>query len=95
MLSASLTGVWRPKKISIWAWNLAAGIRWDRCGLTDFIGLDTILFIADIMFDEFKDGHYAAPPLLRRMVNAGYLGKKAGRGFYDYQRQVTTARRTI
>ncbi|PKK82523.1 MAG: 3-hydroxybutyryl-CoA dehydrogenase [candidate division Zixibacteria bacterium HGW-Zixibacteria-1] len=52
--------------------------------LTDFIGLDTILYIADIMFDEFKNGHYAAPPLLRRMVNAGYLGKKSGRGFYDY-----------
>jgi len=52
--------------------------------LTDFIGLDTILYIADIMFAEFKDSHYAAPPLLRRMVNAGYVGKKSGRGFYDY-----------
>ncbi len=55
--------------------------------LTDFIGLDTILYIADIMFEEFKDSHYAAPPLLRRMVNAGYLGKKAGRGFYDYSKK--------
>ncbi|MEW5796451.1 MAG: 3-hydroxybutyryl-CoA dehydrogenase [Candidatus Zixiibacteriota bacterium] len=52
--------------------------------LTDFIGLDTILYIADIMFAEFKDSHYSAPPLLRRMVNAGYMGKKSGRGFYDY-----------
>lgn len=52
--------------------------------LTDFIGLDTILYIADIMFEEFKDSHYAAPPLLRRMVNAGYMGKKSGRGFFDY-----------
>lgn len=52
--------------------------------LTDFIGLDTILYIADIMFAEFKDSHYSAPPLLRRMVHAGYLGKKSGRGFYDY-----------
>jgi 3-hydroxybutyryl-CoA dehydrogenase len=52
--------------------------------LTDFIGLDTILYIADIMFAEFKDSHYAAPPLLRRMVNAGYMGKKSGRGFFDY-----------
>jgi 3-hydroxybutyryl-CoA dehydrogenase len=51
--------------------------------LTDFIGLDTILYIADIMFEEFKDSHYSAPPLLRRMVNAGYMGKKSGRGFYD------------
>lgn len=52
--------------------------------LNDFIGLDTMLHIADIMFEEYKDHHYAAPPLLRRMVNAGYLGKKSGRGFYDY-----------
>ncbi len=55
--------------------------------LTDFIGTDTILYIADIMFEEFKDAHYAAPPLLRRMVNAGYLGKKSGRGFYDYKKK--------
>jgi 3-hydroxybutyryl-CoA dehydrogenase len=54
--------------------------------LTDFIGLDTILYIADIFFEEFKDHHYAAPPLLRRMVNAGYLGKKSGRGFYEYNK---------
>ncbi|MEP0828355.1 MAG: 3-hydroxybutyryl-CoA dehydrogenase [bacterium] len=52
--------------------------------LTDFIGLDTTLYIADIFFEEFKDSRYAAPPLLRRMVNAGYLGKKSGRGFYEY-----------
>lgn len=55
--------------------------------LTDFIGLDTILYIADIMFEEFKDAHYSAPPLLRRMVNAGYMGKKAKRGFYDYTKK--------
>jgi 3-hydroxybutyryl-CoA dehydrogenase len=54
--------------------------------LTDFIGLDTILSIADIMFTEFKDSHYAAPPLLRRMVKAGYLGRKSGRGFYEYKK---------
>ncbi len=54
--------------------------------LTDFIGLDTTLYIADIMFEEFKDDHYSAPPLLRRMVNAGYLGKKSGRGFYEYNK---------
>lgn len=53
--------------------------------LTDFIGLDTILYIADIMFNEFKDSHYAAPPLLRRMVGAGYMGRKSGRGFYEYK----------
>ncbi|MCK5124809.1 MAG: 3-hydroxybutyryl-CoA dehydrogenase [candidate division Zixibacteria bacterium] len=55
--------------------------------LNDFIGLDTMLHIADIMFEEFKDKHYAAPPLLRRMVKAGYLGKKSGRGFYDYTKK--------
>jgi 3-hydroxybutyryl-CoA dehydrogenase len=55
--------------------------------LTDFIGLDTILYIADIMFEEFKDSHYAAPPLLRRMVASGYLGKKSGRGFFDYSKK--------
>ncbi|MCX6828665.1 MAG: 3-hydroxybutyryl-CoA dehydrogenase [candidate division Zixibacteria bacterium] len=54
--------------------------------LTDFIGLDTTLYIADIMFEEFKDSHYAAPPLLRRMVKAGYLGKKSGRGFFEYNK---------
>ncbi|MCH7879847.1 MAG: 3-hydroxybutyryl-CoA dehydrogenase [candidate division Zixibacteria bacterium] len=52
--------------------------------LLDFVGLDTTLYIADIMYEEFKTVHYAAPPLLRRYVNAGYNGKKAGRGIYDY-----------
>jgi 3-hydroxybutyryl-CoA dehydrogenase len=52
--------------------------------LLDFVGLDTTLYIADIMFQEFKDIRYAAPPLLRRMVAAGHHGKKSGRGFYDY-----------
>ncbi len=52
--------------------------------LMDFVGLDTLLFIADAMFEEFKDPRYAAPPLLRRMVAAGWLGRKSGRGFYAY-----------
>ncbi len=52
--------------------------------LADFVGLDTALFIADAMYDEFKDARYAAPPLLRRMVLAGWLGRKSGRGFYTY-----------
>lgn len=55
--------------------------------LTDFIGLDTIYYIAEILFEEFKDHHYAAPPLLKTMVKAGYLGKKSGRGFYDYSKR--------
>jgi len=54
--------------------------------LLDLVGLDTTLFIADAMFEEFKDPRYAAPPLLRRMVLAGHLGRKSGRGFYDYSK---------
>jgi 3-hydroxybutyryl-CoA dehydrogenase len=53
--------------------------------LLDFVGLDTTLFIADAMFEEYKDPRYAAPPLLRRMVLAGHLGRKSGKGFYDYR----------
>jgi 3-hydroxybutyryl-CoA dehydrogenase len=52
--------------------------------LLDFVGLDTTYYIANIMFDEFKDARYAAPPLLRRMVLAGHYGRKSGKGFYDY-----------
>jgi 3-hydroxybutyryl-CoA dehydrogenase len=54
--------------------------------LLDLVGLDTALFIADAMFEEFKDPRYAAPPLLRRMVLAGHLGRKSGKGFYDYSK---------
>ena len=52
--------------------------------LLDFVGLDTTYFIANIMFEEFREPAYAPPPLLKRMVLAGYLGKKSGRGFYTY-----------
>jgi 3-hydroxybutyryl-CoA dehydrogenase len=52
--------------------------------LLDFVGLDTTLFIADVLFDEFKESRFAAPTLLRQMVAAGYLGRKTGRGFYNY-----------
>jgi len=52
--------------------------------LLDFVGLDTTYFISQIMFDEFKEQRFAAPPLLKRMVLAGWNGRKAGRGFYDY-----------
>jgi len=52
--------------------------------LLDFVGLDTTYYIANIMFDEFRERRFAAPPLLRRMVLAGWNGRKAGRGFYDY-----------
>ncbi len=52
--------------------------------LADFVGLDTTCYIADIMFDEFKEKRFAPPPLLKRMVQAGLYGRKSGRGFYDY-----------
>jgi 3-hydroxybutyryl-CoA dehydrogenase len=52
--------------------------------LADFVGLDTLLYIADVLLAEFHQEKYAAPPLLRRMVTAGLLGRKSGRGFYEY-----------
>jgi 3-hydroxybutyryl-CoA dehydrogenase len=52
--------------------------------LLDFVGLDTTYYISQIMFDEFREKRFAAPPLLKRMVLAGWHGKKTGRGFYDY-----------
>jgi 3-hydroxybutyryl-CoA dehydrogenase len=52
--------------------------------LLDFVGLDTTYYISQIMFDEFKERRFAAPPLLKRMVLAGWNGRKAGKGFYDY-----------
>jgi 3-hydroxybutyryl-CoA dehydrogenase len=52
--------------------------------LLDFVGLDTTYFIANILFEEFRETRFAPPPLLKRMVLAGHLGKKSGRGFYAY-----------
>jgi len=52
--------------------------------LADFIGLDTVLAIANVLYDGFKDSKYRPCPLLVKMVNAGYLGRKSGRGFYNY-----------
>jgi 3-hydroxybutyryl-CoA dehydrogenase len=52
--------------------------------LLDFVGLDTTYYIANIMFEEYREKRFAAPPLLKQMVTAGRLGKKSGRGFYDY-----------
>ena len=54
--------------------------------LTDLIGLDTTLAVAESLYEEFKEPLYAPPPLLSRMVDAGLLGRKAGRGFYEYRR---------
>jgi 3-hydroxybutyryl-CoA dehydrogenase len=53
--------------------------------VVDFIGLDTELLIAESLYEETKDPKYAPPVLLRKMVTAGWLGRKAGKGFYDYK----------
>jgi len=52
--------------------------------LLDFVGLDTTYYITHVMFDEFKERRFASPPLLKRMVMAGWYGRKSGKGFYDY-----------
>ncbi|WP_295644657.1 3-hydroxybutyryl-CoA dehydrogenase [uncultured Corynebacterium sp.] len=54
--------------------------------LADMVGLDTCAFIADVMYKEYGDPSYACPPLLRRMVTAGHIGRKSGKGFYDYSK---------
>ena len=59
--------------------------------LLDFVGLDTTKSIADIMFDEYREKRFAAPPTLRKMVSAGWYGKKSGRGFYDYSGETPVA----
>ena len=69
------------------AMKLGCGYPMGPLELTDFVGLDTTYYIAEILFEEFKDHHYAAPPLLKAMVKAGYHGRKAGRGFYDYTKR--------
>jgi 3-hydroxybutyryl-CoA dehydrogenase len=53
--------------------------------LLDYIGLDTALFVCESLYEEYANADYAPPPLLRRMVAAGYLGRKSGRGFYEYE----------
>jgi 3-hydroxybutyryl-CoA dehydrogenase len=64
--------------------KLGCGYPMGPLTLLDFVGLDTTYFIANIMFDEFKDPMFAAPPLLKRMVLAGKHGRKSGEGFYKY-----------
>ena len=64
--------------------QLGCGHPMGPLALLDFVGLDTVMRIAEIMFDEFREPRFAPPPLLRRMVTAGLHGRKSGRGFYDY-----------
>ena len=65
--------------------NLGLGHPMGPLTLMDLIGLDTTLFVCDAMYEEFRDPRYAAPPLMRKMVTAGWLGRKTGKGFYEYK----------
>jgi 3-hydroxybutyryl-CoA dehydrogenase len=66
------------------AMKLGCGYPMGPLTLGDFVGLDTTFYIAEIMFNEFRERRFAPPPLLKRMVMAGLYGRKSGRGFYDY-----------
>jgi 3-hydroxybutyryl-CoA dehydrogenase len=66
------------------AMKLGCGYPMGPFTLLDLVGLDTTMFVAEVMFDEFREPRYAPPPLLKRMVMAGHLGRKSGKGFYDY-----------
>ena len=58
--------------------------------LCDFIGLDVLLAVCNSLYEEFKRDEYAPPPLMKRMIAAGRLGRKSGRGFYDYAAPVSS-----
>jgi 3-hydroxybutyryl-CoA dehydrogenase len=66
------------------AMKLGCGYPMGPFTLLDLVGLDTTMFVAEVMFEEFREPRYAPPPLLKRMVMAGHLGRKSGRGFYDH-----------
>jgi 3-hydroxybutyryl-CoA dehydrogenase len=69
------------------AMKLGCGYPMGPFTLLDLVGLDTTMFVAEVMFEEFREPRYAPPPLLKRMVMAGHLGRKSGRGFYTYGRE--------
>jgi 3-hydroxybutyryl-CoA dehydrogenase len=69
------------------AMKLGCGYPMGPFTLLDLVGLDTTMFVAEVMFDEYREPRYAPPPLLKRMVMAGQLGRKSGRGFYEYGRK--------
>jgi 3-hydroxybutyryl-CoA dehydrogenase len=59
--------------------------------LADFVGLDTLGSICDVLFDEFRERRFAHPPVLRKMLSAGWYGRKSGMGFYDYAGETPVA----
>jgi 3-hydroxybutyryl-CoA dehydrogenase len=67
------------------AMKLGCGYPMGPFTLLDLVGLDTTMYVAEVMFEEYREPRYAPPPLLKRMVMAGRLGRKSGRGFYDYR----------
>src|SRR5213594_1938100 len=67
------------------AMKLGCGYPMGPFTLLDLVGLDTTMYVAEVMFEEFREPRYAPPPLLKRLVMAGHLGRKSGRGFYDYR----------
>jgi 3-hydroxybutyryl-CoA dehydrogenase len=67
------------------AMKLGCGYPMGPFTLLDLVGLDTTMYVAEVMFEEFREARYAPPPLLKRMVMAGQLGRKSGKGFYDYK----------
>jgi 3-hydroxybutyryl-CoA dehydrogenase len=71
------------------AMRLGCGYPMGPFRLLDLVGLDTTLYVAEVMFAEFREPRFAPPPLLKRLVAAGRLGKKSGQGFYDYMRSET------
>ena len=66
------------------AMKLGCGYPMGPFTLLDFVGLDTTYYITHVMYDEFKERRFASPPLLKRLVMAGWYGRKSGKGFYDY-----------
>ena len=69
------------------AMKLGCGYPMGPFTLLDLVGLDTTMFVAEVMFEEYRESRYVPPPLLKRMVMAGHLGRKSGKGFYDYAKK--------
>jgi 3-hydroxybutyryl-CoA dehydrogenase len=79
-----IPAAWFLEQVGAKGMQLGCGYPMGPLTLLDFVGLDTTYYIANIMFEEFREKRFAPPPLLKRMVQAGMNGKKAGKGFYDY-----------